>query len=133
MRDLLETRIRAIVSAQAESFGVKAEIDYQRGYPVTVNTQGECRIRVRGCARSRRQRAGELERTGNNRQRRFRLHARSGAGLLSVHRQRRWCHASACMVHNPAYNFNDDNIAVGSAFWVALTQRFCRRDPIAFC
>jgi hippurate hydrolase len=34
----------------------------------------------------------------------------------------------ACMVHNPSYNrsykFGDDNIAVGSAFWVALVQRF---------
>jgi hypothetical protein len=31
-------------------------------------------------------------------------------------------------VHNPSYNrsykFGDDNIAVGSAFWVALVQRF---------
>lgn len=30
----------------------------------------------------------------------------------------------ACMVHNPAYDFNDDNIAVGTAFWVRLTERF---------
>jgi hippurate hydrolase len=28
----------------------------------------------------------------------------------------------ACMVHNPAYDFNDDNIATGAAYWVALTQ-----------
>ena len=31
---------------------------------------------------------------------------------------------SPCMVHNPGYNFNDANIGVGSAYWVALTQRF---------
>jgi hypothetical protein len=24
------------------------------------------------------------------------------------------------MVHNPGYDFNDDNIAQGSAFWVML-------------
>lgn len=34
----------------------------------------------------------------------------------------------ACMVHNPSYNriyeFRHDNIAVRSASWVALTQRF---------
>jgi hippurate hydrolase len=30
----------------------------------------------------------------------------------------------SCMVHNPGFDFNDDNIAVGSAFWVRLAQRF---------
>ena len=29
-----------------------------------------------------------------------------------------------CMVHHPGYDFNDDNIAVGSAFWVRLAERF---------
>ncbi|MEY3924611.1 MAG: hypothetical protein RI915_2258, partial [Pseudomonadota bacterium] len=30
----------------------------------------------------------------------------------------------ACMVHNPNYDFEDRNIPVGAAFWVALTERF---------
>ncbi|RZA30125.1 MAG: M20/M25/M40 family metallo-hydrolase [Proteobacteria bacterium] len=30
----------------------------------------------------------------------------------------------ACMVHHPNYDFNDDNIAVGSAIWVAMVNRF---------
>jgi hippurate hydrolase len=29
-----------------------------------------------------------------------------------------------CMVHNPGYDFNDDNIATGSAYWVLLAERF---------
>jgi hippurate hydrolase len=29
-------------------------------------------------------------------------------------------------VHNPGYDFNDDNIAVGAAYWVLLAQRFLR-------
>jgi hippurate hydrolase len=28
------------------------------------------------------------------------------------------------MVHNPGYDFNDDNIAVGGAYWVLLAERF---------
>lgn len=28
------------------------------------------------------------------------------------------------MVHYPNYDFNDDNIAVGSAIWVAMVNRF---------
>jgi hippurate hydrolase len=33
-----------------------------------------------------------------------------------------------CMVHNPGYDFNDDNIAVGAAYWVLLAQRFLSAD-----
>ena len=28
------------------------------------------------------------------------------------------------MVHNPGYDFNDENVAVGSAYWSLLVQRF---------
>ena len=28
------------------------------------------------------------------------------------------------MVHNPGYDFNDDNIAIGAAYWVLLAERF---------
>jgi hippurate hydrolase len=37
----------------------------------------------------------------------------------------------ACMVHNPAYDFNDDNVAVGSAFWVQLAHKFLVADAPA--
>ena len=32
--------------------------------------------------------------------------------------------AHACMVHNPGYDFNDDILPVGAAFWVRLAQSF---------
>ncbi|MEY5028418.1 MAG: hypothetical protein RLZ63_733, partial [Pseudomonadota bacterium] len=30
--------------------------------------------------------------------------------------------AGACMVHNPSYDFNDHNIAVGASYWIALVH-----------
>ena len=30
----------------------------------------------------------------------------------------------ACMVHNPGYDFNDNNVAIGSAYWSLLVERF---------
>ena len=30
----------------------------------------------------------------------------------------------ACMVHNPGYDFNDANVAIGAAYWTLLAQRF---------
>jgi hippurate hydrolase len=28
------------------------------------------------------------------------------------------------MVHNPGYDFNDHNVAIGSAYWPLLVERF---------
>ena len=41
VRGLLEARIKAIVAAQAESFGCSAEVDWRKGYAVLVNTPEE--------------------------------------------------------------------------------------------
>ena len=30
----------------------------------------------------------------------------------------------ACMVHNPGYDFNDEILPVGAAYWALLTQRY---------
>ena len=32
----------------------------------------------------------------------------------------------ACMVHNPGYDFNDRNVAVGSAYWSLLVKKFLK-------
>jgi hippurate hydrolase len=29
-------------------------------------------------------------------------------------------------VHNPGYDFNDHNVAIGAAYWVLLAERFLR-------
>ena len=41
VRALLERRIKALVAAQAESFGVQAQVDWRPGYAVLVNTPEE--------------------------------------------------------------------------------------------
>ncbi len=41
VRSLLQQRITEIAHAQAQSFGVKAEIDYRRGYAALVNSKDE--------------------------------------------------------------------------------------------
>ena len=132
VRNTLETRIRALVKAQAESFGVRAEIDYQRNYPVLVNTQAETEFAC-GVARDL---VGEAKvvypapaLTGSE-DFAFMLEALPGCYLFIGNGDGTpgmdGKPTSPCMVHNPAYNFNDANIGVGSAYWVALTQRFLR-------
>jgi hippurate hydrolase len=32
--------------------------------------------------------------------------------------------AGACSVHNPHYDFNDDILAIGAAYWLSLVKEF---------
>ncbi len=122
VRALLERRIKALVQAQAESFGVKATIDWRAGYAVLVNTPAETAF-VREVA---------LELLGPDRVTlqgppltgsedfAFMLERVPGSYLFIGNGDA----PGTCMVHHPGYDFNDDNIAIGSAFWVKLAERF---------
>jgi hippurate hydrolase len=124
VRLLLEQRIKALVTAQAESFDVRAEIDWRQGYCVLVNSARETDFA--------RQVATKLvgpERvtlhgpplTGSE-DFAFMLEKIPGSYLLIGNGD--GDSAGACMVHNPGYDFNDDNIATGASYWVALAKQF---------
>jgi len=126
VRELLEKRITELTHAQAQSYGVKASIDYKRGYPVLVNHVAETNFVQ--------QVAEEL--VGKDRVVRnpraltgsedfaFMLEEVPGCYLLIGNGDGTGDGHGACMVHNPGYDFNDDNVAVGSAFWSLLVERF---------
>jgi hippurate hydrolase len=124
VRRLLEQRIKDLVAAQAQSFGVTAEVDWRAGYCVLVNAVAETdfarqvaldlvgpdRVTLHGPAL-----------TGSE-DFAFMLEKIPGSYLLIGNGD--GDSAGACMVHNPGYDFNDDNIATGAAYWVALAERF---------
>jgi len=124
VRRLLEQRIKVLVAAQAESFGVTAEIDWRPGYCVLVNTEAETNFA--------RQVALDLVGADNvtlhgpaltgSEDFAFMLEKIPGSYLLIGNGD--GDSAGACMVHNPGYDFNDDNIATGAAYWVALVERY---------
>jgi len=122
VRDLLEARIHAVVQGQAESFGVRAVVDYRRDYPVLVNSRNETEFAREVGAEL----LGEdgIERQGP---------AITGSEDFAVMLQHRpgsyvlignGAGEGHCMLHNAGYDFNDDNLTVGAAFWVRLTERF---------
>lgn len=127
VRVLLEQRIRALVTAQAESFGVTAHIDWRPGYSVLVNTPAETEFA----------RAVALELLGPERVTlqgppltgsedfAFMLERVPGSYLLIGNGTAEGGHShGACMVHHPGYDFNDDNVPIGAAYWVLLAERF---------
>ena len=135
VRALLERRIRALVAAQAESFGCTARIDWRPGYAVLVNTPAETafarevaldllgpdKVTLNGPPLTGSEDfAFMLERVpgsylliGNG------LGEQGGGDSPA---------ASACMVHNPGYDFNDANLPVGAAYWVRLAERFLVKE-----
>jgi hippurate hydrolase len=122
MRELLERRIKALVAAQADSFGVRAEIDYRRGYSVLVNTPAETEF-AREVA-TELLGAEKVDRHGPalpaSEDFSFMLEQVPGCYLIIGNGDGE----GGCSVHNPGYDFNDGNIAIGSAYWVHLAERF---------
>lgn len=124
VRATLERRIRALVMAQAESFGITARIDWRAGYAVLVNAAAETAFaRDVGIAL-----VGPTNvspqgppLTGSE-DFAFMLERVPGSYLLIGNGE--GAGPGACMVHNPAYDFNDDNLPVGAAYWVMLAEKF---------
>jgi hippurate hydrolase len=135
VRRMLEQKVKAIVTAQAQSFGVQAEIDWRPGYAVLVNTEKETNIA----------RQVALELMGPDRVTlqgpaltgsedfAFMLERVPGSYLLigNGDATHGGVAAHACMVHNPGYDFNDSNIPVGSAYWALLAERFLSDEGAA--
>ena len=126
VRATLERRIKALVNLQAESFGVQAQVDWQPGYAVLVNTPAETAFarevatELLGPARVTLQ-GPPL--TGSE-DFAFMLQQVPGSYLLIGNGTGQGAGEGGCMVHHPGYDFNDDNVAIGSAYWVLLAERF---------
>ncbi|MHA7680618.1 M20 aminoacylase family protein [Cupriavidus sp. PET2-C1] len=122
VRAHIEARLRDFVVTQARSFQLDADVVYERKYPVLVNHDcqteraREVAIRLLGeenvvarapvmgsedFAYMLEHRPGAYVRLGN------------GTG-----------EDGGCMVHNPMYDFNDEALPVGAAFWASLARSY---------
>ena len=120
VRDLLEQRIRALVTAHVAGYGGEVTIDYERGYPVVVNSAEETDFARRV--------AEEL--VGPERV----IHPFppvTGSEDFAYYLQKKpGCFlrlgngADSPMLHNPRYDFNDELLTVGAAYWTRLVERF---------
>ncbi|HRI16995.1 MAG TPA: M20 aminoacylase family protein [Burkholderiaceae bacterium] len=125
LRPQLEERIRAITRAQAESYGVHAEVDWLPGYPVLVNTHEETAFAGRVALELLGPEGVNLSGPAITASEDFAFMLERVPGCyLFIGNGAAGTPGGACMVHNPGYDFNDDNIAVGAAYWVLLARRF---------
>ena len=123
---MLKKRIAELVDAQAKSYGVTATVDFVSGYPVLVNTKSETDFaRKIGC-----ELVGEAnvvlntEPLTGSEDFAFMLEQLPGCYLLIGNGDQSTGGHGACMVHNSNYDFNDQNIRVGSAYWALLVEQY---------
>jgi hippurate hydrolase len=129
VRVLLEQRIRDLVAAQAQSFGVQARIDWRPGYAVLVNDAEQTRRAL--AVAQRHFPADQVQAEGpmltGSEDFAFMLQRVPGSYLLIGNGA--GDQHGACMVHNPGYDFNDANIPTGARYWVALAEDLLSPQP----
>lgn len=125
----LEKRMQTIIRLQAESFGVQAHIDWRPGYAVLVNDPGETRRALQVAQKHfpAEQITPQGPRLTGSEDFAFMLERVPGSYLFIGNGSEG--EPGACMVHNPAYDFNDDNIRVGANYWIALVQELLSPNP----
>ena len=121
VQDRVESALQRICDGVAAAFDVEVTLDYRRGYPPTINSPAEAAI----CAEVASELVGSVNVATDTR-------PSMGAEDFAYFLQRKpGCYVwigngegeGGCMLHNPTYDFNDDIIATGVAYWVELVRK----------
>ena len=115
VQDQVEQRLKEIVEGTALALGAKAELHYQRGYPVTVNAPENTDYAVQVAqAVSGQVDAGTPPLMGAE-DFSFMLNERPGAYIFLGN-------GDTAMVHHPAYNFDDNAIPFGASWYAGMVE-----------
>ena len=123
VQKLVMDRMQAIADGQAAAFGVEVELDYEIGYPATINDPDKAAF----AAEVAKEVAGEAgvsidvgaEMGAEDFS--YMLNARPGAYLFVGN-------GESAGVHHPAYDFADETAASGASFFARLVER---AQPVA--
>jgi amidohydrolase len=115
VRDQLEEGIRRVATNIAAAMGAVADVDYQRGYPVTVNDD-QATVWAADVAREISGGVNlDMQPMMGGEDFSYMLNERPGAYI--------WVgNGDTAMVHHPAYNFNDDAIPAGSSWYAGMVE-----------
>jgi amidohydrolase len=116
VREMVEKRVREVVAGVAQMTGGKIELEYDRGYPVTVNHALQTDVAKRVAEEI----AGdanvhELPPQMGAEDFAYMLESRPGAFIFCGN-------GDSAGLHHPAYNFNDDAIVFGTSYWIKLVE-----------
>jgi len=120
VRDALEAGIRRVSAGVAAAYGANIDANYMRGYPPLVNWPRETDIA-----------ATVLEAlVGAENVIRDAQPTMGGEDFAYMLEKKPGCFVfigngpgeGGCMLHNPHYDFNDEILPLGSAYWVRLVE-----------
>ena len=113
-RDLIESRIKEVAENIASTFNVRAEIDYDRRVPATINHAEQTEFLASVASEVSTVTEGTLHMGGEDFA--YMLLERPGAYIFMGN-------GSSTSLHSPQYDFNDDAIPYGVSLWVRAIER----------
>jgi hippurate hydrolase len=116
VRELVAKRVREVVDGIAKVTGAKIDLNYEPGYPVTVNHAAQTEF----ATRIAREVAGdahvhEMPPLMGAEDFSYMLEARPGAFIFCGN-------GDSAGLHHPAYNFNDEAIVYGSSYFARIVE-----------
>ena len=120
VRDGFESQIRRIAEGIAAAHGARIELDFERGYPATINHVRESEIAGKIAAEI----AGSEHVNLNPKpvmggeDFSYMLEAKPGSYIFIGNGMG----SGGCMLHNPHYDFNDEILATGASYWARLVE-----------
>jgi amidohydrolase len=123
VREMVQRRMKEIVDGQAASYGVTAELDYEIGYPSTVNAPEQTSF----AAEVAREVAGAatvdaaMPKVAGAEDFAYMLEERPGSYLFLGA-------GDGAGLHHPKFNFNDEIAPIGASFFARLVER---AQPVA--
>lgn len=118
VRELLKKRFYEIVEGHASAYNVTARIDYDWGYPATVNTPDEAAFATTVAAEISGPEAahGHASREMGSEDFSYMLEARPGAYLFMGT-------GPGAGLHHAAFDFNDEAAPIGASFFARLVEK----------
>jgi len=117
VQDMAEDKIALMARNTADAFGGTAKVDYQRGYPVMVNSEDQTAfaIEVAEKVAGKGKVLPDAPQIMGAEDFSYMLEERPGAYILVGN-------GDTPMCHHPEYNFDDEAIPAGCSYWATLVE-----------
>jgi amidohydrolase len=121
VQDMVEKRLKALVESTAVAFGATATVEYTRVYPAVINAleQTQFGMEVARELLGTDKVIDNLDPSMGSEDFSFMQRVRPGAYF----RLGQGMNAAGCFLHNTRYDFNDEVLPIGAAFFVRLAER----------
>ena len=118
VQDMAENRIKKIATGIASTFDAKAEVDYQRRYPATINYAKQADIAIKAAKNVVGETSVIIDPNPSMGAEDFAFMLKKIPGAYV------WLGAGqGANLHNPAYNFNDEVLTTGVEYFIEIVNQ----------